>query len=239
MESLNLSGLFNTSSAVINYGIMLLIIGGVVYFIWYLFSFRHILIIKEKFGRPFQHEPEKETEDTGLPVPKKDAKPQAANLVIQPFIGGVYRAKVITKKNVNYLSLMFKKGRIKIPDQAFQNVTKKGKKFIELVKLNEHAYAPCYLADADTGTHEYLFDEGWFDWLVSDIERDQVKYFHQTWWERYGNFFLTAGLLIIMLIMIIATLKHSQEIVNAAKPLAQALADAAEKFTQVLETQNI
>lgn len=237
----NWGGLLNASMDVFLWTLVGLLFIGLIVFIWWIFSFKHTLVIKEKYGKPlevdlgdyYENTDEEKTENDKA-LPKLDPP-----RYIIPYRATMYKCKVVTKKGIKYIKTFKTKVKFKIPDQAFQNITKKGKKYFELTKISERLYAPTFLNEYDPGKHTYMLDDSWFDWVINDIERDHQKYFYQSFWDKYGGFIMQAAMLVIVLVIIVATLRYSNDIVETAKPLAQSLSEAADKFAQAMKTQNI
>lgn len=261
IPSVNVGGLFNLGINLTFWVFAGLLLAVIIWFVWWMFSFKHTVVIKQKIGRPIKHtigqtyqhqNIEKKTlvdkakafftKDKSTPLPvlddsKKDIKEE--EVVIIPYLASIYKAKFVSKKKVRYLILQFSNLKLKIPDQVYQNITQKGKKYIELTQISEHIFAPTILTDFETGKHTFIYDESWFDWVVNDIEKDHQKYMHKDWWGQYGNWVMTAGLLVIMMIIIVVTLKYSREIVEATKPLVSSLVEASKAFAEAQKTQHI
>lgn len=229
LSGINWGGYASTSMTIIYFLVIAGIVGGVVWFIIWLLGHKHTVIIKEPLGKSFEYKTTKPYKDI-----KDDTKTEHTEKIIKilPFIGGVYKAKIITKKNIHWIQTLFPIKRLKIPDNVYQAITKKGKKFIELTKLSEHIYAPTVLTDIDVT--RFVYDESYFAWVVNDIEQDMIKYSSNTFWDRYGQFITTAATLVLCLIIIVVVLKHSQTLVKsvseATQPLVKALTDAVDKI---------
>ena len=258
---IDFGGFFESGTTIIWWTSIGLIIVGIIWLIWYIFSFKHTVIIKEKFGQAIAVKigaekdqikqldkaafssltPDKPGAQLSNLPDVEDEKPGKDEKVIRvyPYIGKIHKAKIKSRKKIKYIQLMFTNIKLMVPDQIYINITRKGKKFIELTKLSDKLYAPTVLIEGNTGEHQYLFNEGWFDWVVNDIERDHTKYMTNDWWSKYGNWVLTAGLLVIMLIIIVVTLRHTQQIVNAAGQIAGSMAEAGKMLAEAQTNQNV
>lgn len=237
LSGVNVGGIFDTGTTIIYWLFIALIVGAFVYFIWYILSFKETIIIKEPVGNKFIYKTGKKNNYVEV---KKDAKTKELQeqvkvqettqeeVEILPYIGTVRKGKIISKKGIKYLTFFATNLKLKVPDQVFQALTRKGKKFIELTKVSEHIYAPTVLTKAETGEHQYMLDESYFSWVINDIEADHRRYSAPSFWSQYGNWIMTAGMMIIIMIIIVITLRYSEKVVQATKPVADAFVRAAE-----------
>lgn len=241
LGSVDWTGIFSTSRSVLYWSIIIVLLGATVYFIYWIFSFKDTIIIKEKIGKAFEIEIGDKDHIVREIGDKSEDLPSLTKRKVKsvPYVARVYKAKVVKKKGRHYYTLLFSNLKLKLPDQVYQNLTRKGKKYIELTQISPNIFAPTVMIDEKTGEHQYIYDESWVDWVVSDIERDNQKYVQQNFWDKYGNWVMTAGMLIIIMIIIVVTLKHSQQVVNASKPLVKALTDALHTYKDSCATQNI
>lgn len=248
-DVINFTGIFDVGMTVFYWSVIVLFVIGIILLIFYLFSFKHTVIIKEKFGEatPYKAPGDlvlegKKTVDVATKLAQLNNQPKKQVRII-PYLGSVHKGKLTQKKGVNKLKLLFKKGNFKIPDQIFQAITKKGKKFIELTKISEHIYAPTVLVDEEKGLTQYVYDEGYFDWVVRDLEGDNLKYNKMGFWDKYGTPVIMLGTLGICFLLIVVTLRHSEALVatasKAASAASQAFNEAAQAWADSISQQQV
>lgn len=243
-SKLNFGGMFQSTTTVLFWALLLTVAGLLIWFIWWMFSFRIKIIIREAISKSYYYKPgattaftdlDQASEEDGLPGLSEENE----KIRIVPNIISFHRAKIVTKKGVKRLQLFFPSKRLKLPEQAYHTITKRGKKCIELVKVSEHLYMPSVLSDQNLGTVKTIFDEGYVDWLVRDIESDNSKYRRETFWTLYGQHVMNLGTLALCMIIIVVTLKYSNEIVESARPIADAFVEATKALSKALTTQNV
>jgi len=231
----------------------LAIIGAIIAFILYIRSFKDIILIKEPIGNTFDYSPNKIYKTIRLNLFKtvkeestidetnkaKELEKSDHTINILPFIVKIYKGKIIIVKGIKYIKLYGFTRLFKVPDQVFQAMTSKGKKYIELTKLSEHIYAPTVLVNSRTGETNYVYDESIFSWVVNDIENDFKKYRKASFWDKYGQMITILATLALVLIIVIVTLKYSNEIVQNAVKAVSPLVDALVEATKSLTIQQI
>ncbi len=232
-------------SSVLVWSSVLLLIIGIFFLIWWIFSFRHVVIIKEKVGEAYHSQtnklgfikdkPKNKTTDTKL----IEAEEEEEKIKIIPTINSIHKAKIVIKKKQAYLSLFAPNKKLKLPDNLYQSLTKKGKKWIELLKVNEHLYYPVYIKEDSTGESNYLYDMEVLNWAVQDVEEDYKKYNDLGFWDRYGSVVIVGGTLALCFLLVIVTFKYSNGIVDKMAPLAQSFAEAAQELAKAQSTQVI
>jgi len=231
------SGLSIGSSALI-WGSIILLICGIIFLIYWIFSFKHVVIIKEKVGESYHSNLNKlGTIDLSE---KKDKETQGTDKIkIIPTINSVHKAKIVIKKKQAYLSLFTPNKKLKLPDNLYQSITKKGKKWIELLKVNEHLYYPIYIKEDSKGAANYLYDMEVLNWAVQDVEEDYNKYNNLGFWDKYGSVVIIGGTLALCFLLVIVTFKYSNGIIDKMAPLAESFAAAAKQLANAQSTQVI
>jgi len=227
---------FSIGSSVLVWSSILLLIIGIIFIIWWIFSFKHIVIIKEKVGEAYHSQHNKLgfiNNGEGETIIKDD------KVKIIPTINSIHKAKIVIKKKQAYLSLFAPNKKLKLPDNLYQSLTRKGKKWIELLKVNEHLYYPVYIKEDSTGETNYIYDMEVLNWAVQDVEEDYKKYNDLGFWDKYGSVVIMGGTLALCFLLVIVTFKYSNGIVDKMSPLAQSFAEAAHELAKAQSTQVI
>ena len=89
---------------------IILFVGGIGYLIYWIFSFKHIVIIKEKMGDSYH------TNQRDLGAIGDDAYLKNEEIKIIPTINSVHKAKIVIKKKQAYLLLFSPNKKLKLPD---------------------------------------------------------------------------------------------------------------------------
>ena len=154
-------------------------------------------------------------------------------------INSVHKAKIVIKKKQAYLLLFSPNKKLKLPDNLHQSLTSKGKKWIELLKVNENLYYPVFIKEDSKGESNYLYDMEVLNWAVQDVEEDYKKYQDLGFWDKYGSIAIIGGTLGICFLLVIVTFKYSNGIIDKMAPLAQSFTEAAQALAKAQTTQVI
>jgi len=240
-----ISSSLSIGSNVLVWSTIILFIVGIIFLIYWIFSFKHIVVIKEKVGEAYHSQTSKLgfVKDYKLTKEKDDDKlitdKNEEEIKIIPTINSIHKAKIIIKKKQAYISLFSPNKKLKLPDNLYQSLTKKGKKWIELLKVNEHLYYPVYIKEDSKGATNYIYDMEVLNWAVQDVEEDYKKYNDLGFWDKYGSIVIVGGTLAICFLLVIVTFKYSNGIVDKMAPLAESFAAAAKQLANAQSTQVI
>ena len=229
----NLAGMAQVTFELIFWIVGIVIIAVIAWFLWYVLSFNITVLVKEKVSRAYQYEqgayygePNISEDIDSL----KNSMEQATKFNIIPTVNKIFKGKLTMKKGSRILHLQFGP-KIKLPDNLYHSMTTKGKKFIEMLKVSKNIYLPIVL-ESDTGIEKYVDDDSYVEWLAEDIENDYKKFQFKSFWDKYGSFLMTAGMMVIVLMIIVVTFKYSNEHVESSKIVAEAFVNAAQQMSQ-------
>jgi len=230
-------GISSASSITVWVGIALLILG-IGYLVYWMLSFRHTVIIKEKVGESFFTRPSQlgQITDRGE-LTERTAINNEEEFKIIPTINSVHKAKIIVKKTEQYIQLFAPNKKLKLPNNFYQSLTKKGKKWIELLKVDENLFYPIYIKEDSTGEVNYKYDADIVNWAIKDIEQDHIKYKSLSFMDKYGSMIMIAGTLAMVFLILAITYKYSNGIVDKMAPLAQSFSEAAKELAKAQSTQ--
>jgi hypothetical protein len=244
LTNYNWGGLLNTSMWIVLWIFIILFVVGVGIFLWWVYSFKHIVVIKRRVGKSYtvklgdkflKYRPWWQFWKPKMPEVAEEAPEGKVEYIDNiPYLIRIYHAKIKTERNgIKYLKLQYNKLRLKIPGAEFHNMTTKGNLYFELVQVNEHIYWPTVLSDSEKAKTTIVPDENYFHWAIQDMEESFDKYkAKQSFWEKYGAQIMIVGMLVIILLIIYVTFKDMKEMMNQT---ANSLAGLADKMNQAAD----
>jgi len=134
------------------------------------------------------------------------------------------KAGVFTKNKISTFRLMKKKAEITPPKKSDYFMFGK-KKFLFLYEAAEGMFTPIKLAVNSPATFHPLDQDIKF-WFVQEHKRTEEIYNKQGFWERYGNWVISIGVLAICFVLILFVLKYVSEMVGVAAGATSGIKDA-------------
>lgn len=231
-------------SGMLLWGFAGLFIIGIIWYIVYYFSFKRIIIIKERVGKEFEFDTSTrlfaETKEKASSALKSLAEslgaikvesPQTVKRTVLkaiPTVTIARRGKIVNRGGKYHIAIfrfLNKPIKLKVVGSEFWNISGNRRR-LELMKLSEHVYAPIVTVYDESVYGKAIFDETFVDWVINDIEEDKRKFQNISFWERYGVWIMTAMTFVLCLIFVIVVFKNLQPFAEAGKSGAEALANA-------------